>query len=383
MEEELLNTIIKNNDTPMYVFDIREAKKRIEFLKNNLPPKVKLCYAVKANTFIVKDIEKYVDRFEICSLGEFKICNSKRVSADKMLISGVNKSDKMINEIVNNNVDFFTIESMEQYKKLKQLNKHLKIMPRLTSGNQFGINEVDIEDIIKDNLENNYFNIIGIQYFSGTQKLSMKKQKRELEYVDDFIKRIEEKYNFKINELEFGTGFPVAYFENMEFDEDTYMKEFSEIIHNMRFDGNIVLEIGRSIVASCGVYITKVVDKKTNNNENYAIVDGGINHLVYYGQSMAMRIPQIEVLPKRKSNGNEKWNIFGSLCTINDILVKQLSVNNLKIGDILIFKNTGAYSMTEGISLFLSRDLPKIIKINEDETIETLRETKETYDLNM
>lgn len=104
--------------------------------------------------------------------------------------------------------------------------------------------------------------------------------------------------------------------------------------------------------------MTRVVDRKTNQSQHYAIVDGGIHQLVYFGQSMAMRRPQVELLQPRDEDGVENWNICGSLCTVNDILVKQLPLSRLEVGDVLAFGNAGAYCMTEGISLFLSRDLP-------------------------
>ena len=185
----------------------------------------------------------------------------------------------------------------------------------------------------------------------------------------------------KTEEFEFGAGFPVHYFENDEFDEDGFLKEFSEVLSKMDFNGKIIIELGRSIVADCGYYITKVVDKKTNKEQNYAILDGGINHLVYYGQSMAMKIPKCEIYPK-KNKTEEKWNLCGSLCTINDILVKQYPSGKLEIGDVFIFKNTGAYCVTEGISLFLSRKLPAVLKIKNNK-IELIRNNLDTYKLNM
>ena len=66
MKEEL-EEIIKKYPTPMYIFDINTLKDRITYLRNKLPSKIKLCYAIKANTFIIKDIENYIDRFEVCS----------------------------------------------------------------------------------------------------------------------------------------------------------------------------------------------------------------------------------------------------------------------------------------------------------------------------
>lgn len=387
MKEEHIKQIIEKYNTPAYIFDINKVQKRIKYLRDKLPQNVQICYAIKANTFIVKDIEKNVDRFEVCSPGEYEICKNMEVEPEKILISGVYKTPEVIEKMISEEekINCYTIESMEQFELLKKLsqNHKIKIMIRITSGNQFGINESEAEQIIKENVEYENLEIVGIQYFAGTQKNSIKLLKKEIEYIDEFAMKMYEKYKFKVKEIEFGPGFPVYYFRNTEFDEDTFLKDFSEIIENMKFKGKIILELGRSISAGCGNYITKVVDLKINKDQKYAILDGGIHHIVYYGQSMAMKIPKCEIYPYRENTDDEKWNLCGSLCTINDILVKQFPVSNLKVGDIFIFENTGAYCMTEGISLFLSRELPQVIKIKEDNTLELIRENIPTYKFNM
>ena len=386
MEEKTIKQLIENFKTPAYIFDIQKLKNRVKYLKESLPENVLLCYAIKANTFIVKEIEDCIDRLEVCSPGEYEICKASNIAGNKILITGVYKTPKVIKDIIENekDVDYFTIESMEQFRLIKDIkkDKKIKIMLRLTSGNQFGINEEEIEEIIKNYDKYENIEITGIQYFSGTQKTSLKIIQREIDYVDGFVKELKEKYQFETKELEFGPGFPVYYFQNTEFDEEAYLKEFSQIISNMEYKGKIVLELGRSIAASCGYYITKVVDKKTNKGQNYAILDGGINHITYYGQTMAMKLPKCSIYPQRENTENEKWNLCGSLCTINDILVKQFPVGNLQIGDVFIFENTGAYCMTEGISLFLSRELPQVIKLKEDGSLELVRDSLPTYVLN-
>lgn len=386
MEEKTIKQLLENFKTPAYIFDIQKLKNRVKYLKESLPENVLLCYAIKANTFIVKEIEDCIDRLEVCSPGEYEICKASNIAGNKILITGVYKTPKVIKDIIENekDVDYFTIESMEQFRLIKNIkkDKKIKIMLRLTSGNQFGINEEEIEEIVKNYDKYENIEITGIQYFSGTQKTSLKIIQREIDYVDGFVKELKEKYQFETKELEFGPGFPVYYFQNTEFDEEAYLKEFSQIISNMEYKGKIVLELGRSIAASCGYYITKVVDKKTNKGQNYAILDGGINHITYYGQTMAMKLPKCSIYPQRENTENEKWNLCGSLCTINDILVKQFPVGNLQIGDVFIFENTGAYCMTEGISLFLSRELPQVIKLKEDGSLELVRDSLPTYVLN-
>ena len=387
MKQEIIENILKNYETPIYVFDIDKLKQRIKFLRENLTKRLELCYAIKANTFIVKEINDDVDRFEVCSPGEYSICEESNITPEKIVISGVYKTPSVIEYMITTNqkIGRYTVESLEQLKLLDELSKKhnvkLNILLRLTSGNQFGINEEDIEEIIAEKDSYTNLNFEGIQYFSGTQKRTNKRLQKEIDYLDEFLTRLEEKYNYVAEELEFGTGFPVHYFQGEEFDEVEFLKEFSNGIDNMKYSGKIVIELGRSIAASCGYYLTKVVDKKTNKCQNYAILDGGIHHLVYYGQTMAMKFPHLEIYPLRDNKNTQDWNLMGSLCTINDIIIKQYPVSNLQVGDVFIFKNTGAYCMTEGISLFLSRELPEVALLKGGE-LKLVREAFKTYTLN-
>jgi len=408
MQEQIIEKILKNHETPIYVFDIDKLKRRINFLRGNLTKRLELCYAIKANTFIVKEINDDVERFEVCSPGEYSICEESDITPEKIVISGVYKTPSVIQHMITTNrkIGRYTVESLEQLKLLDELSKKhkvkLNVLLRLTSGNQFGINEEDIEKIISEKDSYTNLNFEGIQYFSGTQKRTNKRLQKEIDYIDDFLHILEEKYNYIAKELEFGTGFPVHYFQGEEFDEVEFLKEFSNGIDNMKYSGKIVIELGRSIAASCGYYLTKVVDKKTNKGQNYAILDGGIHHLVYYGQTMAMKFPHLEIYQLRGNNNTEQdnnntnqnndntevvnkekqdWNLMGSLCTVNDIIIKQYPVGDLQIGDVFIFKNTGAYCMTEGISLFLSRELPEVALLKGGE-LKLVREAFKTYTLN-
>ena len=387
MKKRMIGELLQNYGTPFYVFDIGILKERIAYLRKHL--KADLCYAIKANTFILKEINDHIDRFEVCSEGELSICEHMQLPMSKLVISGVHKNPKIMRQLIERkeNIGIYTIESMNQYVLLKEAAQQnhclIRLLLRLTSGNQFGLNEEEIYGIIQDAVGNPYIEIKGIQYFSGTQKHSLKKLKREIGYLDEFLISVSDKTGFSIQELEFGPGLPVSYFESEEEDEESFLHEFSKMLESMTYKTHVVLELGRSIAACCGYYLTKVVDVKVNKHQRYAIVDGGIHHLVYYGASMAMKHPKYEIYPARKHADAQSWNICGSLCTVNDILVKQLMVADLSCDDVLVFKNTGAYCMTEGISLFLSRNLPTVIKVEEDGSFCRIREAVRTDLINM
>lgn len=387
MEQELINKLLKTQQTPIYVFDIRVLKERLKYLRSVLPEEVLICYAVKANTFTMGEMQE-ADRFEVCSPGELSIYREMNLPEEKLVVSGVYKTPQVMDDSISHSLTdcIYTVESITQFSLFEKLSrkykKDLKVLLRLTSGSQFGLNEDEIFGIISNINDYPFIKIKGLQYFSGTQKKSLKRMKREIEYTDDFMCRVKDETGFIFDELEFGTGFPVAYFSDDEFDENKYFDEFNELLKGRKYNCRLILEIGRSISASCGSYLTTIVDKKTNKNENYIICDGGMNHIVYFGQSMAMKQPEYELFPERSGDRKELWNICGSLCTVNDLLVKQLPMNSPDLGDVIVFKNTGAYCMTEGISLFLSRALPAVCLIDEDGNIKTVRENIETYKLN-
>ena len=107
-----------------------------------------------------------------------------------------------------------------------------------------------------------------------------------------------------------------------------------------------------------------------------------MHHIVYYGQYMAMKQPFVSVVGRDNAGADKQWTICGSLCSMNDILVKQISLPDLETGDILCFENAGAYCMTEGISLLLSRDLPAIYLVRENGDLYRIREPFETKQIN-
>lgn len=379
--------LAKTNESAFYVFDIKKLKDRVAYLKNSLPEGVDLCYAVKANTFIIKELIGSVERFEVCSPGEAAICTALGVPEGEMVISGVYKTPDVIETMVaSSSKRIYTVESAEQFELLRSLSKKyektLKILIRLTNDSQFGVNAGDIEDIIKNRSEYPGLDILGIQFFSGTQKTSYKKLRREITKLDELLLKLRDEYGFEARELEYGPGFPVAYFEDEDFDEAELIAQFSDALSSMQYKAKISLELGRSIAACCGSYCAHIVDIKRNKGQNYILIDGGMHHLVYFGQHMAMKHPLLCILGKEKEEKEESWNICGSLCSMNDIVAKQVMLPHVAVGDAVCFKNTGAYCMTEGISLFLSREIPAVYLKKENGDFICVRKKFETSVLN-
>lgn len=389
MTTEMLKQAVSQYQTPAYVFDLDALSERLMMIQKALGFDITLCYAMKANPFLVNPMTDLVERFEVCSPGEFRICERNNIDMKRIVLSGVNKEEAEINRVIDSygNDIIFTVESLEHLRILNACaNSHklkLTVLLRITSGNQFGVSEECAENIIKNQDDYPFIDFRGLQFYSGTQKKGLTQIKAELDKLDALCTRLKEKYKFTVKELEYGPSFYVPYFTSEEdVDDVAVLREFRTLLDAMTFKGDITLEMGRFMVAYCGYFLTSIIDYKENDGQKYCIVDGGIHHLNYYGQTMAMKLPHFSKIPDSPEEATDNYTICGSLCTVADVLVKQLPLKNMKLCDILIFERVGAYSVTEGVYLFLSRDLPKIIFHSKKNGFELIRDSKPTDVLN-
>ncbi len=392
--------------TPSYIFDTDELCARIDAIQQILGCGVTVCYAMKANPFLISVLDKKLDKFEVCSPGEFAICEKEGINREKIVLSGVNKEKKdILYTMKTGAVGIYTVESLNQLELINscavECGIKVKVLIRVTSGNQFGINERQVYEIADRKDELKGIIIEGIQCYSGTQKKKLSQIESEVVWLQAIAHTCEAEHGVKLNEIEYGPGLSVDYFVtdkcdamNTDFDE---LKEFAAMIKEMSEKFNVTLEMGRYIAATCGVLISRIADMKMNDTTRYAIIDSGINHINYYGQAMAMKKPRCEFIPMEYteefadgvdhdvevySQGVQPYNICGSLCTVGDVIVKNLELKDAKIGDMIAFYNIGAYSVTEGIYLFLSRRMPAIVMYSTKNGHRVIRKSVETFLIN-
>ncbi len=390
-DRQTIEKLVAAGKTPFYLFDEATLANRIEHVRSLMPEGTRICYAMKANSFILDAASRASDLIEVCSPGELETCRALGVPDELLVISGVYKEPALMRELIASKsaVHRYTAESVSQFELLEEAAREtgacVPILLRLTSGNQFGMDASDLRRILDEQRDGKHVRICGIQYFSGTQKRSAKRIRRELSLLDKLIAELADDA-IVIDELEYGTGIPVDYCEPDETAaakaDRAFLEGLADALAQMDFSGTKILEIGRGIAACCGTYVTRVVDTKANKGNHYAITDGGKHQLVYYGQTLALRPPVAHFLPDRSGEGTTTWTICGALCTAGDTLVAQVALNDLQVGDCVVFPNAGAYSMTEGMSLFLSRDLPRIYLKSASGTVTLVRDRMETSAVN-
>ena len=367
------------NDTPAYIFDTDAFASRAKAVRQAFPENVGLCYSIKANPFLLKYLPDVFDKIEVCSPGELTVCEKTGADMKKVIFSGVNKTENDVSRAFCDGVGVFTAESIMHLELINSVavknNAKVPVLLRLTAGSQFGMDEEDVLRIVKNRNDYPGVEITGLHFFSGTQKKRNPAIEKELLYLDAFCESVFEKTGFKIIDIEYGTGLAVDYFSpDSDKTESDRLNEVSSLLKILSDKYRLTVEMGRFFAACCGYYFTKVIDEKTNKGINYAIVDGGLNQLKYDGQLQGMQLPPIYHIKKGDKKDSAKWTLCGSLCTTADVLAREAEFSGLEKGDILVFMKTGAYSVSEGMALFLSRELPSVSLYSEKSGFEKVRE---------
>lgn len=400
--------------TPYYVFDTDEFAKRAAMIRAALDCKggrrIPLCFSIKANPFLLRRLPEGLDHVEVCSPGELEICIALGVKPESIIYSGVMKEKCDIERAVSYGAGILTCESIRHAALISEVmlermpegaheaglvEKKAQVILRLTSGNQFGMSLEDIEYIISHPDEFKGIMVIGIHYYSGTQK-SLRKINKDLQKIKSALTGLKEKYGFEPQLVEYGPGLCVEYFEeDWQEREKQALDEAAEVLREFAVEYPLGIEMGRFLAASCGKYYTQVKDLKSTGDANYAILDGGIHHLNYFGQRMAMQVPPIKVYAGEVSENEERtgvkftelpdtdYTLCGSLCTVADVLVREVRLKKLELGDVLEFGHCGAYSVTEAPALFLSRQLPAIYAYSKEYGYECLREHIPAAEINL
>lgn len=386
MKLDELKKVAGEYGTPAYVFDLDILKERVDLINKYIGKRALCCYAMKANPFIIGPMNEYTDKFEVCSPGEYEICNRASIPPEKIVVSGVNKTYESMTRIMklSEGKGIFTIESETHFDILKRVceeqNTNIKVLIRLSSGNQFGVDKQTFERILEQIKATPGIEIWGLHYYSGTQK-KLKKIEKELNMLEEYAEYIKDTYGVKLHELEYGPGLSVSYFEgDEEFDPEVELKGFADILGNVKAYEHITIEMGRFIATPCGYYLSSVVDLKTNGEQNICIMDGGIHQLNYYGQIRGMKRPHMSCITN--GEGSVNYSVYGSLCTVNDVILAGTQFPELSKGDIFIFERCGAYSVTEGMALFLSRELPAVVFYSEKDGAKLARKMILTDEIN-
>jgi diaminopimelate decarboxylase len=123
----------------------------------------------------------------------------------------------------------------------------------------------------------------------------------------------------------------------------------------------VVIELGRYLVGECGVYVTRIVDRKESRGKTFLVVDGGLHHQLAasgnFGQVLRRNYPVL-VGNRMDEEATETVTVVGSLCTPLDLLGDRVTLPPADVGDLIVVFEAGAYGLTASPTAFLSHPEP-------------------------
>lgn len=351
---KLKNKLLKiaNKKTPLYVYNtdvIREEIKKYKIVFKN----VELFYALKANSNL--DVCRFISSHglgaEVVSGGE--LLRAKKAGFKKIIFSGVGKGEDEIEIAIKDNIFFINIESYEEFEKISKLSRRLKIRANISvrinpdigvdshyyivtskKYSKFGVDFNTALEIYKRAKKEKYINIRAIHFHLGSQIFSSLPYKKALNKVLKFLDKLK-LYGIVIETIDIGGGWGVK--EGMMTKNH---KELYSVIKPYINRFSFIIEPGRTIVASCGVLLTKVLYRKKIDNKYIVIVDAGMNDLI----RPALYSVYHPIYNINKSNGSKvKLDIAGPICESSDFFAKDIKMALPKQGDVLAIASTGAY----------------------------------------
>lgn len=353
-----LSAIAEEAGTPVYVYSralIEENFRRFDAAFAGVQHLV--CYAAKANSnlAILQCLAGLGAGADVVSGGELRAALETGFPAEKIVFSGVGKTDEEIRSGVAARILAFNAESEREIEKITAESNRQGVTTRLAlrvnpdidarshpyistglKRNKFGVDIGRAPEIFAAARGLSGVRMTGLQAHIGSQILEtgpLSETARELAELASSLDR----RGFPIETLDIGGGIGVAGPGEAPLTPEAYSAAVLPHLTGLPF--KILIEPGRAIVGPAGVLVTRVLYVKDNGEKHFLITDAGMNDLLrpaLYGA-----IHPIESVVPRGEQGT--FDVVGPICETSDSFARDRLLDRAREGDLLAIRDSGAY----------------------------------------
>ena len=385
--------LAKKYGTPAFIYSSEVIRNNYALYSNEKREDDLICYAVKANSNlnILKMLVDIGSGFDVVSGNELKKCLLAGADKNKIVFSGVAKSEEEITHAIENEILSINIESINEYKRIEKisssLNKKVKcalrVNPDITIGShkyietgakssKFGLGKKDVNEVSELALKSENIELTTIACHIGSQISDENLILQSLDYIFVIAEELK-KQGHEISCLDIGGGLGIKYHNEKKGDPALLIKEIKRRLNGTNY--KFILEPGRSIIGNAGILISKVEYIKEAGDKKFAIVDTGMNDLIR--PSLYEAWHGVMELENRKVK-SEKYDIAGPVCETGDVLATDRELRILP-NDIIALMDVGAYGSVMS-SNYNSRLKPVEILVTGDKA-EVIRRRESFEDL--
>ena len=399
--------------TPLFVFDENAIRRNYQRFSKAFEkyPKTNVCYSVKTNNNlaicrIMKEEGAYA---EVGSGLDLHIAKEAGFSPDRIVFDGLCKSEKVIREALEYGVSMINVESYSELELLNrianEMGKKQKIGIRISTFakkllnpedlycnplSRFGFLQEDVDEAISRAMKMDNLEIKGLMIHPYWG----------IYWFLPLVKRIQQKFNLKMEFINFGGGFEkpgtrkvgisdlLKDYIRQKFglesrlDKPSKKKirlieeaakltiaEVDNVLGNR--DATLVFEPGRYLIHDTGYLLFRVGIVKEASGYKWVVVDGGVNL-----NSDWLERREILLANRMSAPLAEITNVVGPLLFARDFVTLKQRLPEIQIGDILAVSNSGAYTLSNSTQFLNPR--PSVVLVRPDGETSEIRE-REVY----
>ena len=366
--------------TPLFVYSRDRIAQRFEMLRAAMPGRLKINYAIKANSFdpLLSFVSTLADGLDIASGGELELVRATGFDLGRVSFAGPGKRDLELEAAIAAGVTL-NLESEAEAGRALAIAERLGMTPRLAvrvnpdfelkgSGMKmgggpkpFGIDAARVPALVR-HIAAAGCDFRGLHIFTGSQALSAEAVIDMQAKVLDCAHRIAVDAGVTLPKLNMGGGFGIPYFPGDEPLDiaavGAALEERFRDLPDTLADAELFIELGRYLVGEAGVYLTRIVDRKESYGETYLVTDGGLHHQLAasgnFGTVVRRNYP-VAIASRFAAEPIEEANVVGCLCTPLDRLADKAHLPRAEVGDLVAVFCAGAYGASASPSAFLGQ----------------------------
>lgn len=352
-EEVAIEDIASKYGTPSYIYSEREIRNNAKAYLSSLKKPGIICFSVKAlsNIHILKILANEGCGFDVVSAGELQRCFEAGISGEKIIFSGVGKSEQEIALAISSDIYSINAESVSEINRISKVAGEIgkvaplgiRINPDISiasheyiqtgkKDDKFGIDLRDALTVTKKVLSLPNLELKGIACHIGSQISDLDFFKKATESMLEILNETDA-LNINLSFIDMGGGGGITYIDEKHLDPKEIIEQIEKVLHER--SELLVLEPGRSIVGNAGALVSRIEYLKSS----FAIVDAGMNDLI----RPALYKAKHKVVDVNLSSAKKKsLKIVGPICESGDYLSQETELNSVE-GDLIAVLGAGAY----------------------------------------
>ncbi|MDE2378069.1 diaminopimelate decarboxylase [Bradyrhizobium sp.] len=353
--------------TPFYCYSTATLERHYRvFTEAFAGEKAVVCYAMKANSnqSVLRTLAKLGAGADVVSGGELKRALAAGIPANKILFSGVGKTEAELRAALASDILCINVESEPELELLSRLAVEtgrtarisVRVNPDVDAGthakistgkseNKFGIPISRAREVYAWAARLPGIQVTGVDMHIGSQITDLSKMEAAFRILAEFVQTLRADGHV-ISHVDFGGGLGIPYYMDREAPPEphAYAAMVKRVTHNLGC--TLMFEPGRMIVGNAGILVAKVIYVKHGDGKNFVIIDAAMNDLI----RPTLYEAHHDILPVTQPQVGATVmvaDVVGPVCETGDYLALDRTLPQPAPGNLLAIMTSGAYGAVQ------------------------------------